>query len=167
MTYFNDPAIPRFQDPDYTEAPIVYCEICDCEVYEEDQEHCEDCRVDYFCEECGEYSEEIIKVAEKEGYCPDCYEEDPHPPLHEKLGLDEGYDIARIKPSCITLEKAAAKDFLIVNNEANFDCFIKTLLDWMEKYSWIYTSQAVINRGYEDFAKEVTQIALHLNEVAK
>ena len=77
MTFFNDPPMPRFQEPDYYEPAPQYCEFCDCELHEDkerERETCDECHYTHHCEQCGEYSEELIMVAETEGYCTDCYE---------------------------------------------------------------------------------------------
>jgi len=66
----------KLAEPDYIEPAPQYCEICDCRLYEDrelENETCKDCHIKYYCEECGEYSENITLVAETEGYCPDCY----------------------------------------------------------------------------------------------
>ena len=73
MTYYNDPAIPRFQEPDYNEPATRNCE-CGEEIYDDEATDCDDC-IQFICEECGEYNENIIKVAPHENYCPDCFED--------------------------------------------------------------------------------------------
>ena len=146
--------------PNYFDDPIVNCEICG-EPYHED-DHCENplCT----CQDCGEPLPE-----QDDAHCQNCCECETCLPdrvryyLPDTLGLPRDFDIARIKPSRITLELAAA-DHGIAEKE-DLKPFIRTLLDWTEECSWIYTSQALINRGYTEFAKDVTATARELDEI--
>ena len=57
----------------YDDEPATrYCE-CGEEIYDEATD-CDDC-MEFICEECGEYNENIVKVAPHENYCPDCFED--------------------------------------------------------------------------------------------
>ena len=58
MTYFNDPHIPRFQEPDYYEnaGEQITCEICQ-EYYYEDDQYCQNPHC--HCQECGEELPEV------------------------------------------------------------------------------------------------------------
>ena len=71
MTYFNDPAIPRFEDPeDYIEAQHI-CDGCFCEISELESEECGFCE-DCLCTDDGENEDSC------EGcfYCLSCSEYD-------------------------------------------------------------------------------------------
>ena len=54
MTYFNDPAIPRFQDPDYYDEAEELCELCD-----EPLDYGECKNSNCHCQECGEAHDEV------------------------------------------------------------------------------------------------------------
>lgn len=50
MTYFNDPAIPRFQESDSYETEAPECDGCGCEIEEciaDETDYCEDCLCDW------------------------------------------------------------------------------------------------------------------------
>ena len=63
MTYFNDPAIPRFEHPDFYDAEMVSCAVCSEPHYE--GEVCENC----YCGECGEELPDEV-----DAHCTNCCE---------------------------------------------------------------------------------------------
>lgn len=142
--------IPEPDDPE-----ILTCEIC-AEPYTENDEICgepipEDNELGH-CDNCCE--------------CPTCYPDSVRYYLPDTLGLPRAFDISTIKPSRTTLELAAFDDLAINENE-DFDPFIQQLLDWTEERSWIYTYQALLKRGYMEFAKEVTATARNFDELTE
>ena len=71
MTYYNDPTIPRFQDPDYHEGN--WCNRCDAVIDTDDmfETACTCCEEDFICETCGCEISEIAADEEVE-FCEDC-----------------------------------------------------------------------------------------------
>ena len=170
MTYFDEQAERAaidawiIREPDYHEPLPVSCEICD-EPHDEG-EHCqnENCA----CQSCGEpLPEDTGETVHCENCCecPVCYPDEIRYYLWDTLGLPRDYDIALITPSRITLELAAA-DYELAEKE-DLDTFIQTLLDWTEQRSWIYTSQALLKRGYTEFAQVVTKTARSFDELTQ
>ena len=155
MTYYNDPAIPRFEEPDYYEAEADYCCVCDVFYSKDDGEFC-DCH----CSECGEELPD-----EKDAHCENCCECEVCYPdsecyyLWDTLGVPRDFDVASIVPSRETLETAAA------NNPKALE-LISTVLGWLEEKSWNYASQALFNRDLTGYAKSVTALAKERGEVS-
>ena len=72
MTGYDNWKLDYTDRGDY-EGETRYCE-CGEEIYDDEATDCEDC-LHHICEECGEYSEDVVVVAPTETYCPDCYKE--------------------------------------------------------------------------------------------
>ena len=62
----------KLASPDYEDE----ARICECgeEIYDDEATDCEDC-IHHICEECGEYSEDVVVVAPTETYCENCYKD--------------------------------------------------------------------------------------------
>ena len=165
MTYFNDPPMPRFEYP--ADAPEGnWCDRCDLVVDTDDPfETACTCDPDAFCTECGEELPEDDDACCKNCCeCEVCFPDSERYWLPDTIGVPREFDISRIQPSRKTLELAAADDPKIAENE-EFKPFIQLCLDWTEERSWIYTSQAMLNRGYTEFVREVTASAINFDEL--
>ena len=69
MTYYNDPAIPRFQAPDYDDSGN-WCNRCDAVIDTEDMfETACSCDPDAHCSDCGEELPEV-----DDAHCINCCE---------------------------------------------------------------------------------------------
>lgn len=71
MTYFNDPQIPRFQEPDSFDDGN-WCDHCDAVIETDDMfETACSCNPEEFCSECGEELPD-----EEDAHCENCFEAD-------------------------------------------------------------------------------------------